>query len=301
MEDKKDTDIHKYLNFELSSEEEARFKNTSDYKKHQTLLGLLDDSKSIPFDQDVLFDTINNKKGTQTKVIPLYKKWLPVSIAASILICCSVFFFYSASPTSYNTAVAESIQFSLPDNSSVWLNAKSEISHNKDWNNSRDIELHGEAYFEVAKGKKFTVKTSQGIVTVLGTKFNVKQRDQHFEVHCFEGSVSVSYKNYKTVLKANDMFSSKEVGKQKQTLNKPNWLDKQSVFDNSSLNNVLTDIGLHYDIEFKKNNTIENATLKYTGSYTYTDDLTTVLDVLCKSLNLEYNIKDKSVYLSLKE
>ena len=301
MEHKKNTDIHKFLNFELSSDEEVKFKNTEEYKKNQPLLELLDDSKSIPFDEEALFNNINIKKSNQPKVIPLYKKWLPISIAASILICCSTFFFYSKNQRSYNTIVAESIQFSLPDNSSVWLNAKSEISHNKDWNNSRDIELHGEAYFEVAKGKKFTVKTSQGTVTVLGTKFNVKQREQYFEVHCFEGSVSVSYKNYKTVLKANDMFSSKQVGKQKQAINKPNWLAKQSIFENSSLNNVLTDISLHYDIEFKKHKTIEKLALKYTGSYTYTDDLITVLDVLCKSLNLDYSIKNKSVYLSLKE
>ena len=170
--------INTFLNFELSPEEETAFKKTEDYKKYQRTLELLDNSKAIPFDEEMLLSNINRKKYTPTKIIPLYKKWLPMSIAASILLCCSMLYFYSVKPATYNTTIGESIQFSLPDESSVWLNAKSEISHNKDWENTRDIKLNGEAYFEVAKGKKFTVETPQGTVTVLGTKFNVKQRDQ---------------------------------------------------------------------------------------------------------------------------
>lgn len=301
MEHKKNTNIHQFLNFELSSGEEKEFKNSIEYKKHQEILKLLEKTQAIPFDEKNLLNTINTKKTATTKVIPLYKKWLPLSITASILVCCSMLFFYVTNSTSYNTAIGESLEFSLPDESSVWLNAKSEISYNKDWGNSRDIVLNGEAYFEVAKGKKFTVKTPEGIVTVLGTKFNVKQRNNFFEVHCFEGAVAVVYNNVKTILKPNEVFTSKEVKKQIQTIKKPNWILKRSVFYNSSLHEVITDISLHYNIQFKKHKSMKNLSLKYTGSYHYSDDLQTVLDVLCKSLNLNYSIKNKLVYLSTQE
>ena len=293
--------IKKYLNFELSPEEEEAFKKTKEYKKHQKTLELLENSKAISFDEKTLLENINNNKAIVSKTIPLYKKWLPLSIAASILLCFSMLYFYTSKGTTYNTMVAESIQFSLPDESSVWLNAKSEISHNKDWDNSRDITLKGEAYFEVAKGKKFTVKTSQGIVTVLGTKFNVKQREDFFEVHCFEGSVAVSYKNNKIVLKANDVFSSNKNGNSINNLKKPNWLTNKSEFHNANLKDVIADISLHYNITFVKNKNIDNLSLKYTGSYNYTDDLQTILDVLCKSLNLKYSMENESIYLSVKE
>lgn len=293
--------LKKYLNFELSPDEEEAFKKTKEYKKHQKTLELLENSKAISFDGKTLLENINNKKTATSKVIPLYKKWLPISIAASILVCFSMLYFYTTKPISYNTIVGESIRFSLPDESSVWLNAKSEISHNKDWDNSRDITLKGEAYFEVAKGKKFTVKTPQGTVNVLGTKFNVKQRDDFFEVHCFEGSVAVSYKNNKTVLKANDVFSSNENSKPINNITKPNWIANKSVFHDAYLKDVLDDISLHYNITFVENKSIDNLSLKYTGSYNYTDDLQTILDVLCKSLNLKYSIENESIYLNVKE
>jgi ferric-dicitrate binding protein FerR (iron transport regulator) len=299
MEENKKLNIHKFLNNEMSSNEVELFKKSEEYQKHKTIIDLFEDSKAISFDEKKVFDKINNQKQlVNKKVIPLYKKWIPVSIAASILILFSVFYYTSVKPNAYNTVVGESIQFSLPDESSVWLNAKSEISYNKDWENSRDIMLNGEAYFEVAKGKKFTVKTPQGIVTVLGTKFNVKQRNHFFEVHCFEGAVSVNYNNTKTILKANDVFSSKESKKQLKNIDKPNWINNESVFNNTNLNEVITDISLHYDVKFNVNKNIEILLLKYTGSYNYSDDLETVLNVLCKSLNLNYSIKNKNIFLS---
>lgn len=301
MADKKNTDMHQYLNFEFSSDEETAFKNSDAYQKHKDVLELLENTNAITFDETAMLASINTKKTSKPKVIPLYKKWWPTSVAASILICCAAFFVYALKPVSYTTTVGESLEFSLPDKSSVWLNAKSEISYNKDWENSRDIELNGEAYFEVAKGKKFTVKTPQGSVSVLGTKFNVKQRDAFFEVHCFEGAVAVEYNNSKTILKANDVFYSKAAKKQQNELNKPHWIAKKSVFKNTYLNDVLIDISLHYAIDFKNTENIKNLDLKYTGSYEYTDDLQTVLDVLSTSLNLTYTIKNKSVYLSTKE
>ena len=59
----------------------------------------------------------------------------------------------------------------------------------------RDLTLEGEAYFKVQKGQTFSVNTTDGVVKVLGTHFNVKQRNNYFEVNCYEGLVSVTYNN----------------------------------------------------------------------------------------------------------
>jgi ferric-dicitrate binding protein FerR (iron transport regulator) len=42
-----------------------------------------------------------------------------------------------------------------------------------------------EAYFQVKKGQTFSVNTTDGVVKVLGTHFNVKQRKNYFEVKLF--------------------------------------------------------------------------------------------------------------------
>lgn len=302
MEVNKKNSIHKFLNSEMSSEEEELFKKSTEYQKHQKVIALFDDVTTIPFDKEKVLHNINKEKLVATKkVIPLYKKWLPLSIAASILILCSLFYTYATSSISYNTSVGESIQVSLPDDSSIWLNAKSKIAHNKNWKESRNIELDGEAYFEVAKGKTFTVNTSEGIVTVLGTKFNVKERNDYFEVHCFEGAVAVVYKNVKTVLKPNEFFTSKKAEKQHKPLNKPNWMLKKSIFSNANFQEVVSDISIQYDVDFSLDKKLEKTQLKYTGSYNYSDDLKTVLEVFCQSLNLEYTINNTQVNLTTVE
>ncbi len=67
-------------------------------------------------------------------------------------------------------------RITLPDGTSVWLNAASRLSFSlmSEKMPTRNVELNGEAYFEVAKDSRpFIVKTAQQEVEVLGTHFNI--------------------------------------------------------------------------------------------------------------------------------
>jgi transmembrane sensor len=67
-------------------------------------------------------------------------------------------------------------QLTLPDGSRVWLNAASSITYPTAFtNNTREVQITGEAYFEIAQNKSqpFIVKTTLAQITVLGTSFNV--------------------------------------------------------------------------------------------------------------------------------
>ena len=82
----------------------------------------------------------------------------------------------------------------LPDGSDLWLNAESKIKYSIPFiRNNRQIELKGEAYFQVTKNKKvpFEVKAGNATVKVLGTCFNVKAYadDKQLEVALTKGSV----------------------------------------------------------------------------------------------------------------
>lgn len=64
----------------------------------------------------------------------------------------------------------------LPDGSKVWLNSSSSIRYPTSfWGKTRDVEISGEAYLEIARnpGMPFSVKTSGQLVEVLGTAFNI--------------------------------------------------------------------------------------------------------------------------------
>jgi ferric-dicitrate binding protein FerR (iron transport regulator) len=94
----------------------------------------------------------------------------------------------------------------LADGTKVWLNSASSITFPAAFGpKSREVQLVGEAYFEVAKINHvpFQVKTANQMVEVLGTHFNVNAYADEgtTTTTLFEGSVRLSTGGSKKVLK----------------------------------------------------------------------------------------------------
>jgi ferric-dicitrate binding protein FerR (iron transport regulator) len=84
----------------------------------------------------------------------------------------------------------------LADGSEVWLNASSSLRFPTVFTgNQREVELTGEAYFEVAKNKErpFRVKVGDIQVNVLGTHFNINAYadESAVKTSLLEGSVKI--------------------------------------------------------------------------------------------------------------
>ncbi len=138
------------------------------------------------------WDRFWNKHSNRLKSgIFFFKYRKHIAIAASWLIFMFVGsmvpldnWFVSRNPTLSNISLTEIVaplgakcKVTLPDKTIVWLNAGSKISYDKSFNlKERLVQLEGEAYFSVAENKTcpFEVKTSDILITALGTKFNVK-------------------------------------------------------------------------------------------------------------------------------
>ena len=135
--------------------------------------------------------------------------------AAVVLLCLSVWAAYLyMQPASIQTVttLAETRTILLPDGTSVTLNHYSSLSYPKQFkSDNREVELSGEAYFEVSKNKKhpFIVQTETIDVQVLGTHFNVDAYPDNPDVKTtlLTGSVAVSNKNNSVhmVLKPNEV------------------------------------------------------------------------------------------------
>ncbi len=86
-------------------------------------------------------------------------------------------------------------QVTLSDGTKVWLNSASILRYPMNFSGSqREVELEGEAFFEVAPKKvPFFVKTREQVVEVLGTQFNITGYPDEAEVRTtlVEGSVRV--------------------------------------------------------------------------------------------------------------
>ncbi len=146
---------------------------------------------------------------SETTVIPLINKrklYLSISSAAAAIFIAVSFWIFSekndphtqVAPT--QTLVTENgsrTRTILPDGSTVWLNAGSHISFNKNFSGStREVTLDGEAYFDVVKQpqRPFIVHVSGYDIKVLGTAFNVKSypADKTVETTLLRGLVQVT-------------------------------------------------------------------------------------------------------------
>ncbi len=96
------------------------------------------------------------------------------------------------------TAKGERTHVWLPDSSEVWLNVDSKLEYSTAYNmTNRFLTLKGEAFFKVAKGKKFPfiVNACEFQVKAIGTEFNVSAYDNEPQASAYlkEGIIELSY------------------------------------------------------------------------------------------------------------
>ncbi len=136
--------------------------------------------------------------------------WKRFSIAASILLICTVGLYYYSSnkPLINNPEISvqtlikvpkgSTRKIVLPDGTKVSINAGSKLIFDSNFGkNSRTVYLSGEAYFDIAKGEiPFIVNTDHYTIRDIGTIFNVKAYpdDLSFETLVIEGEVLIEGK-----------------------------------------------------------------------------------------------------------
>lgn len=279
--------LAKWLNNELTEPELTAFRSDPDFEKYEKIKNYTSHLEVPSFNGKHILENVLNSKKINKKVIPLYNNWL-LKIAAVFIIGFGITFYIQNTATQTQYALnGKKTAFLLPDDSQVVLNAGSEIEYKKNnWNKDRNLELQGEAYFKVAKGKKFEVTTSLGKVAVLGTQFNVKARKNRFDVICFEGMVRVNYNNSEMILTPGHGVTF-ENGKQINTsvdVARPEWLANNIAFNNEKLENIVAEIQRQYNVTIDVK--VPYSDNVFTGKIP-TDNLDIALQIIATTYNLE--------------
>jgi len=296
--EKDDTFLAKWLSGELSEEDRKSFEESPDGKE---FIQMIEASKQL---QPPTYDTsaelsklkISIQQGDQkeTKVVRLYPIY-KLAIAASVLFLLGLSFFFLNRDQSIETNFLQQEIVALPDGSKVQLNASSTLAYNKNFDEERQLDLDGEAFFEVQKGTKFTVSTNNGAVEVLGTSFNVKSRENRLEVVCYTGKVRVSATHaIKDLLPGDRIVIQKgeliNFGKT-EVKDIPAWIEGIIELDNVSLNEALIELEANYGIQIEIDESLGN--LKYTGSMPK-NDLKTALKLVFDPLGLAYTFDENT-------
>lgn len=289
--------INKWLDNELNPQELEAFKMLEDSADLVKLSNAVKYFKPKDLDKDLKLEQLNSTLKSRTKKTNNWFK--PVlKIAAILAIFFSIFYYTTNSDTNIQTYIAQKETIILPDDSEVILNAMSTLIYNENkWDNNRELDLDGEAYFKVAKGKTFTVITNIGSVSVLGTQFNIKNRENIFEVICYEGSVQVNSKNHVQVLKPGDRFLIlNNLLIEGLTVNNTNpfWINNESSFKSMPFTQVLAEFERQYNVTFNINNIDTNQL--FTGSFAH-NNMEVALKAITLPLNLTYSKNNNKISL----
>lgn len=290
--------LAKWLDGEMTDAELKEFQADPDFPLYEKIKLYSSQLETPKFDENKILNTVLETKKQTPKVVTLKPNWF-MRIAAVLVIGFGLFFaFNTFTPTTELAGNGKQTTFLLPDNSEVVLNSGSQIDYKKwNWDSNRKLELNGEAYFKVAKGKKFEVNTNLGKVSVLGTQFNVKARKDRFDVVCFEGKVKVNFNTQEVILTPGQMVSFE--GNEKivsKTISdaKPVWLSKELSFEKEKLTAVLEEIQRQYNVTIDAKN-IKSDQL-FTGKIP-TNNIDIALKTITSIYHLKYSKSTNSNYV----
>ena len=173
---------------EWLDEDAAHYEEFNKYRSAWILAGYETGRKT--FDPRLSWQDI--KKNIKVDKVSIIRRLTPLWRVASLLFCFMLGYTVNEIRTEdeqiqqkvlNNTSTTISASFGsknnilLPDGSTVWLNAGSEITYSSNFGiDARDIQLTGEAFFDVKSDSltPFIVHTADMTVKALGTRFNVK-------------------------------------------------------------------------------------------------------------------------------
>lgn len=226
----------------------------------------------INFDVERALDRVEHqvKRKEKTRVITLFSTFRKIAAVVALLIATVSIGYFTFNKVTENTVITVSNatvkggKVLLADGSVVWLNENATLSYSKTFNNDRRIvTLSGEAFFEVSKdnARPFTVQMKTTDVTVLGTSFNIKEDSIETLVSVKTGKVRVRARKLDEFVditpnqtaKVNTSTLQKFKTKNKNYLA---WKTGEFEFDNTPINQVVSDLNTFYKTKLIVDNTM---------------------------------------------
>ncbi len=248
---------------------------------------------------------INSAQESNTKVIPINRNAWFIGIAASFTLLMGALYLLNLSKEiRIETGYAESEMIYLPDSSIIYLNANSQVSYSeKGWNQSRELTLDGEAFFEVKRGSNFAVNTENGVVEVLGTSFNIRSREIALNVACKTGKVRVSNDQNQVILTPG-LSTRLKKGKLIDPIavsveSVDSWRKGESFLDGATLQEAFNELERLFNV--KVIHDLPQTELEGTGTfYIDTKNLKEAVQSISLPKGLMFEMEDKEVTYSYK-
>ena len=314
-----------YILQEVSDEQarlvtEWRTADAANEQRFNQFKMIWDSSKNFKADPDIdahaslqkVKQRADEQKTSQAKVVSLHNRYGWLKIAAAVL------FFAGGSWLYYNQFMNHQVQFetpgivktdTLPDGSRVTLNKYALLRYpEKFTGDQRNVTLvKGEGFFNITpnKAKPFIITTGKTTIRVVGTSFNVKNKNGLIEVIVETGIVQVtnSWNKVMIALKPGEMaLVNPQTGKMIKLKTPDNlyayFRSDEFVFKNVTLYRLVQSLNEAYDSHIIIDKSVSKNQIM-TGSLKTKDPLDVILNVI--SIVLKIKVEKTSNLIILKK
>ncbi len=247
----------------------------------------------IPYEKsrDEIWEAIQQKIAVENKPVlrirPVRARllWAAATLALLVGLVALLRFYHQTAPGQMATVT-------LPDESTVVLNAQSVLTYYPLWwTFSRKVVLTGEAFFKGPHGKRFSVKSTRGTVAVLGTSFDIYARKDNYRVVCFTGTVQVTSRTKNRIVltpgeKAEvNLRGEITFSKKIKTSDYNAWTDHQFVFTATPIASVLAEMARRYNVKIDLKKAVNE---NYTGNFSAEIPVEQALNIVGKPFGLTF-------------
>ncbi len=204
----------------------------------------------------------------------------------------------------FSTVNQQQKTVTLADQSVVQLNCDSRLTVLEGFNDrNRNVQLSGEACFQVTPAEHpFIISTETGSVQVIGTEFNVRERNSRIEITVNEGVVQLTVRNAgrdSSICLTAKQYVSRRAGQFPEPLQNcsfsqfPFWMNHKITVNNSSFREVCDEIERLFDVQIR----ITDQALAQTEISGLFDAgaIDEILNTLSILVNKEYHFEDKII------
>lgn len=292
------------------------FSGTASIEEEKQILDWVeasDENREVFLKERMLFDValFSEKQETRktARLIPMLR-WT-ARVAAAVIVAVSGYFMTTdfiynkgAQPQTITVPAGQRAQITLADGTRVWLNSKSTLTYAGNFGRKeRNVQLDGEAYFEVAKNKSipFYVQTEMHNVRVVGTCFNVcAYRDsKEFETTLVEGIVDIYTSDSKQVVTRlqKDEFFANYDGRCKKTILPSyeylRWKEGLYCFDDVPFSGILDKLEKYYNVKITVTSPRLLTHEGLTGKFREQDGIEHILRAISKEHPFKFRINEE--------
>ncbi|MBO9565858.1 MAG: FecR domain-containing protein [Niastella sp.] len=250
------------------------------------------------------------KQEATGRVLRFPRRHLAVAASILFIVACAAWWFFLRDNVHWSrlqTAKGEQRQFTLPDNTKIWLNAATVLSYPQTFGNGpREVILEeGEAYFEVTKKgeeQPFIVRCKDQQITVLGTQFNIKAyaADATVTTTLVEGKVHVQQGQQSMVLMPGQQAVTGKQGNLSLSAAHPKeatgWKNKFFTFYNKRLSGIMAEVQRWYDVELIYVDPL-NDSLFTIDEFPRSEPVKGLLENLEASGLVQFDVKGRKIYI----